>query len=128
MQALLIDTNSRYLKGLIDGKSDITSHSIKASINAAQRIESYDLYKVNIEIRQYKLPVIFHGFIINDEHLFISFTEIIEGNLFGGSKPYIHLKKEGEPVSNITQHFFNFFNDWFDYYWKSAKTIVTIDK
>jgi hypothetical protein len=128
MKTLVIDPNSKYLNPLIDGKSDVTSESISTSIVAAKRLNRYNLCQVNFELRQYELPVIFHGFMINDEHLFISFTEIIDDKLYGGSKPFIHLKKVGEPVSGITQHFFNFFNNWFDYYWDNAKPLVEINK
>jgi hypothetical protein len=128
MKTLVINPNSKYLNVLIDGNSDVTSENITASINSARHLNRHNLCRVGFELRQYDLPVIFHGFMVNDEHLFISFTEIIDNKLFGGSKPFIHLKKVGEPVSNITQHFFNFFNDWFDYYWENAKIIVKIDK
>jgi hypothetical protein len=128
MKALLINPASKYLNQLIDGESDVTSNSITASIAAARHLNRYNLCRVKFELKQYELPVIFHGFMINDEHLFISFTEIIDGKLFGGSKPFIHFKKNREPVSSITQHFFNFFNNWFDYYWNDATSIVKLDK
>jgi hypothetical protein len=127
MKSLIIDPESVFLKELINERSNISSVTINASIEVAKNLVYQDLYKFSFELKQYDLPPILHGFLMNDEHLFLGFTEIINGKLFGGTRPYLHLCKQ-ENMSDITSHYFSFFKSWFEYYWSISKEVVDVKK
>ena len=128
MKSLIINPKSAYLKDLINGSSNISSTTINASIEAAKNLINHDAYRFSFELRQYDLPPIFHGFLVNEEHLFLGFTEIVNGKLIGGTKPYLHLCKQPDDTSEITAHYFNIFKDWFEYYWTRSKEVAHVKK
>lgn len=127
MRALILNPKSEYMKAYIDGHSSISTSTITASIQSAKRLSQLDLYKFKFSLRQYNLPPIFHGFVLNDEHLFISFSEIFDNKIIGGTKPYLHLCKQDDNISEISMHYFNFFKNWFDYYWKTSIEITNTE-
>lgn len=129
MRSLIINPDSNYLKDLVNGDSNISSEVIASSIKTAQDLgHLHDLTKFSLEIRQYDLPPIYHGFIINNEHLFLGFTELENGKLVGGIKPYIHLKIDSDSPTDFTVHYFTFFTDWFEFYWKQSKQVAYVKK
>jgi hypothetical protein len=128
-KCLIINPESPYLKELIDNRSNISSDSIKFSIASAKKFaDNPDLNKFEFEMRQYDLPPIAHGFIINDTHVFLGFTEIKDGKLIGGIKPYIYLNKQQYESSQIALHYFTFFKSWFNCYWNNSNTVVNVKK
>jgi len=129
IKSLIINPDSEFIKNIVNGNSNISSEVIASSIKAAQSIEQLtDLYKFTFELRQYDLPPIYHGFILNDEHLFLGFTELENGKVIGGIKPYIHLKKDKDNYSDFTTHYFTFFKDWFYYYWTISKQVAYVKR
>jgi hypothetical protein len=129
LKSLLVNPESIYLKELIDGDSDLLSSTVLSSIEMAKNLTILDdSWKFKLELRQYDLPVIFYGFMLNKEHLFIGFTEIHKGKIKGGITPYIYLNRKVDNDSKFTEHCFRFYNDWFEYYWRNSKKIVSIDK
>ena len=129
IKSLIINPESEYLKKFIDGKSNISSNIVAASINIANSFNGHeDLDRFSLELRQYDLPPIFHGFLLNNEHLFLGFTEIPEGKIVGGIKPYLHLWKEGKSTSEFNLHYFKFFSNWFNYYWNISKEVANVKK
>jgi len=128
MKALIINPKSTYLKYLINGRSNISSATINSSIEAANNLIHHNMHNLNFEMRQYDLPPIIHGFLLNDEHLFLGFTEIESNKLLGGTKPYLHLCKTREGKSDVTSHYFSFFKQWFNYYWSISKEVVNVGK
>src|SRR5690606_26583181 len=127
--SLIIDPESKYLKNFIDGQSNISSQIVSSSIIIGNNLKTHDdLDRFCLEIRQYELPPIFHGFILNDEHLFIGFTEIHNGKIIGGTKPYLYLWRDKNQDSELNAHFFRFYKDWFNYYWELSKEVVNVKK
>lgn len=129
IKSLIINPESEYLKKFIDGKSNISSNIIASSIAIANDLNKHeDLDRFCLEMRQYDLPPIFHGFLLNNEHLFVGFTEILEGKIIGGIKPYLHLWKDVKNTSEFNSHYFKFFKNWFDYYWNISKEVANVKK
>jgi hypothetical protein len=129
VHSLIIDPESKYLKNFIDGQSNISSQIVSSSIIIGNNLKNHDdLDRFCLEIRQYELPPIFHGFILNDEHLFIGFTEIHNGKIIGGTKPYLYLWRDKNQDSELNAHFFRFYKDWFNYYWELSKEVVNVKK
>ncbi|RYY33867.1 MAG: hypothetical protein EOP46_15195 [Sphingobacteriaceae bacterium] len=129
IKSLIINPESSFLKDIIDGESNITTNTVNTSIANAKKLQSYkNLKKFDFKIRQYDNFPIYHGFIINDEHLFVSFTYFNEGKLIGRNQPYLHVTSEGENPSKLTKHYFRFFKDWFNHYWKISTEVVHINK
>lgn len=129
VKSLIINPDSEYIKKFIDGKSNISSKIIASSISIANDFNNHDdLDRFCLELRQYDLPPIFHGFLLNDDHLFIGFTEIPEGKIVGGIKPYLHLWKDAKNTSEFNLHYFKFFKNWFDYYWNISKEVANVKK
>jgi hypothetical protein len=127
IDALIINPSSKHLTDFIDGNSNIKSHIVENSIRSAQDLETRDLYKLSFNLKQYDLPPIVHGFLLNDRYLFLGFCEIVNGKLMGGIMPYISISKNGLKDSIVTNHFFNLFNHWFSYYEKHEDTSTIID-
>jgi hypothetical protein len=128
-KCLIINPESPCINGLIDKGSNVSSNIVNSSINSAREIENNnELNNFELELKQYDLPPIIHGFLINDIHLFLGFTEIISGKLKGGAKPYLYLNKQEHTSSLIALHYYSCFKSWFDHYWSISKTIVNVKK
>ena len=70
IKSLIINPESIYIKHLIDGDSNISSQVVNSSISNAKDFEhNNNLYKFCFEIKQYELPPILHGFIVDEEAL-----------------------------------------------------------
>lgn len=129
INSLIINPDSHYIKEYIDGHSNIKSGIVTSSIDIGNSLHNHnDIDRFCLKIRQYDLPPIFHGFILNDEHLFLGFTEIHSNKIIGGTKPYLYLWRNENKESELNSHFFKFYTDWFDYYWKISKEVVNVTK
>lgn len=118
-KALVIDPNSELIKDMIDGKSDLNKLTVNSRLEEIKKLDFFKLSKVDVEIRSYKLPPVIHGFLLNNKHLFLSFTEIDSGKLKGGSFPYVYM--EFNHSSRLNKHYFNMFKTWFEHIWNSSK-------
>ena len=129
MNSLIVNPESIHLKDLVDGDSNITTIAVNSSIASAKKIANQsNLTKFSLVIRQYDCFPIIHGFVINKEHLFLGFTNIENGKLIGGTQPYIHLIKSNSNPSHFTNHYFQFFDDWFKHYWSISNEIINVNK
>lgn len=129
VRSLIINPDSEYIKAYIDGKSNISSNTISSSITIGKDFANHeDLDRFSLEMRQYDLPPVFHGFLINEEHLFLGFTEISTDKIVGGNKPYLYLWRSGNSDSELNTHYFKFYKDWFNYYWQISKVVVNVRK
>lgn len=123
---LILDSNDSYIRKFIDGNSNIRSSFVQASIDSAFLIENIKSRKIDVEIKSYTIFPIFHGFLINDKHLYLSFTEIQENKIFGGNFPYIYIKHD--KGSKLNKHYFNMFKSWYSHTWENSKTILKLSK
>lgn len=129
IRSLIINPESKMLKHLINGESNITATAVTASISGAENFNRLTkLHKFKFVIKQYDQFPMFHGFIINHEDLFIGFTHIDKGKLIGGAEPYLHVSKGESNPARLTKHYFRFFTDWFNYYWEISKEVVNVNK
>lgn len=129
IKSLIINPNSENIKNLLGAPGNIRSSTVLSSIDTANEFNNLEnLLNFSLQIRQYNLPPIFHGFLLNKEHLFIGFTELHGGKIEGGKKPYLHLWKDGKTKSDFNLHYFQFFKDWFDYFWSISKEVANVKK
>jgi hypothetical protein len=125
-KGLIINPESSCIKDFIDGTSNVKKKYVEYSLEIADSIKEMNISNIKIEIKSYQCLPIFYGFILNDKHLFLGFTEIIAGKIMGGTTPYIYLKFN--KTSKLNVHYFNMFNSWFDKFWGSSNTILNITK
>ncbi len=117
---LIINPESELIKPLINGKSNIQKEFVISSYKRLQLFkEEFKQKNIQLEVRSYDFPSSVHGIMINDKYLFLGFTEITDGKLFGADRPYIYLKYD-QNIS-ATRHYFTLYNNWFDYYWNYEK-------
>lgn len=79
---------------------------------------------ISVSIRAYKeLPVV-HGFLFNDEHLFISVCGITDGKLVGSPNPYLVYEKPSARARDLmSDHFHKVYRGWFDELWSHSRKI-----
>jgi len=118
-KALIIDPESKLIDAMIDGKSDLRRLTVSSRLEEIKKLDFFKLSKVVVEIRSYSLPPVVHGFLLNNKHLFLSFTEIENGKLKGGTFPYVYM--EFNFSSRLNRHYFNMFKTWFEHIWSSSK-------
>lgn len=122
-KGLMIDIESDSIKHLINGESNMKS---AYAIIAKKKYSELDKEKlkqrnIKIEIRTYPSPPVIHGFLINDQHLYIGFTEIIKGKLHGGCFPYRYYRYNKDCPLNV--HYFRLFKSWFHYVWENSSPL-----
>ncbi|HZY80951.1 MAG TPA: hypothetical protein VFE50_15620 [Cyclobacteriaceae bacterium] len=118
-KALIVNPQSPMINRMIDGDSDISTATVTSRLEEIKRMAKQNLPNTKIEIRSYDLPPVIHGFVINNKHLFISFTEVSNEKLKGGTFPYCYM--EFDHTSDLNRHYFNMYRTWFDYMWDSSK-------
>jgi hypothetical protein len=123
-QGLIANHESEVLLPLINGTSNIKTTYINASLESAGELTELDIRNIDVEIRAYDTPPIFHGFIINEKHLFISFTEIQLGKIKGGVFPYMYMQYD--KTSKLNQHYFRMFKSWFVHIWDKSVLRVKV--
>lgn len=117
-RGLLINPDASINNELIDGESNIRTSCVLDKISLASSIRNMQLSNVKVEIKKYDIPPIIHGFNINDKYLFIGFTRVSKGKLTGGADPYLFLNYNSN--SNISEHYFDVYNSWFDFLWNKG--------
>ncbi len=125
-KALIINPDSDNIKSLIDGESDLKSITVKSRLEEIKKLNFLNIEQVNIEVKSYDIPPVFHGFILNDKHLFLSYTEIINGKLRGGLFPYIYMELDN--TSKLNSHYFNMYKSWFSHFWNSSTLVYNLKK
>ncbi|MCI5162146.1 MAG: hypothetical protein D3917_09025 [Candidatus Electrothrix sp. AX5] len=119
---------------VIDGSSDIINEyvgagghinpDIKATLSKLNGFVDRDCNKLNarnvkIEIRAYHLPPVIHGFLVNDDNLYFSLTDIHNNRVDIVALPYLYLQKNSERNNRL----FRVYQSWFDYTWKKSRMI-----
>lgn len=125
-KGLIINPESSCIIDFINGTSNVKKKFVETSLENADSINEMNISNVKIEIKSYHCLPIFYGFILNDKHLFLGFTEIVNGKIMGGTTPYIYLKFN--KTSKLNVHYFNMFNSWFNKFWGSSNTLIKITK
>lgn len=125
-KGLIINPMSESVSGYINGASNVRSSFVTSSLESAENLNTLDIKNYNIEIRSYDCLPVIYGFLLNDNHLFLGFTEIKEGKISGGNTPYLYLKHDKTSILNV--HYFNVFSSWFKKMWLTSNKQINIKK
>lgn len=121
-RGLIINPDAEQIKNLIDGASNIQSAAVAAALANAQHITELKFTGIDFEIKSYDEVPFFHGFIIDRRYLFISFTEVVNNKMCGGTLPYLYIKLDN--TSPLNKHLFSMYSSWFDYIWSHSESKV----
>jgi hypothetical protein len=120
-QGMLINRDSELIRPIVDGGSSIHTGTAAAVVEKVgnQITENAAFLRrsnISIEIRSYDLPPVLHGFLVDDRHLYLGFTEFAQGKLHGGEFGYLYLdRKHADPMA---AHLFRVYRSWFEHHWK----------
>lgn len=118
-KGLLLNPLSSDIKDLVDGNSNVRSVNVYQAYEKIKLFKADPKYKnISFHISHYDYPLIIHGFLLGKTHLFLGFSELDEGKIRGSDKSYIYL--EYDVNLPATTHYFNFFENWFDYLYKKG--------
>lgn len=118
---MLINGKSELIQPIVDGGSSIHTGTAAAVVEKignqiAENAAFLQRSNIAIEIRSYDLPPVLHGFLVDDRHLYLGFTEFAQGKLHGGEFGYLYLdRKHADPM---TAHLFRVYRSWFEHHWK----------
>ncbi|MGV9300598.1 hypothetical protein [Amycolatopsis sp. NPDC003676] len=117
---MLIESSAERIKPVIDGGSSIHSGTATAVIEKignqiAENAAFLDSSNISIEIRSYDLPPVLHGFLVDNRHLYLGFTEFVQGKLHGGEFGYLYLDRLA--ADPMTAHLFRVYRSWFEFQW-----------
>lgn len=128
-RGLIIDPENDRVKQVTNASSnldiEVASRVINSMKNPSQQI-SENLRNSDIKITKYPDIPIMHGFLIDDEHLFLGFSHFEQGGLVGGNTPYIYVQRDIK--SEFKKELFSMYSTWFDHYWNSGKKCVHLSK
>ena len=125
--SLMVDTQSQQIQGLW---SDTVSK--KVASNAEDSIQKFcknndtELKRRNVrfECKAYSEVPTMHGFLFNDNALFVTLCGIEDKKLLGAPNPYLRLDSPRHPSSDqAAVHFLNSFESWFQHRWHKARKI-----
>lgn len=121
-KGLIINPDSPSIAGLVNGESNIQSDYVAASYRRLKVFKEQfkNSQAIEFDVRPYDTPLVFHGLLLCEKHLFLGFTEIQNGKMRGSDKPYIYLKYD--PSITATEHYFTFYKTWFDHFWKHGQS------
>jgi len=125
-KGLIVNPQSNCINNFIDGSSNVRSSFVKSSLESAEALKITKIKNYSVEIRSYSCLPIMYGFLLNDIHLFLSFTEIVDGKIMGGGAPYLYLQYDKASILNI--HYFNVYKSWFKKLWSTANIQICIKK
>lgn len=119
-KGMLLDTEADLIQPVINGGSSIHSTTARAVVDKfnhqiAENEQLLDHRDISMEIRSYGLPPTIHGFLVDDAHLYLGFTEFHGGKLHGGQFSYLYLSRRKS--DEMTAHLFRMFRSWFLYHW-----------
>ncbi|MFK0246251.1 hypothetical protein ACIQUM_16235 [Amycolatopsis azurea] len=127
-RGMLIDGEAERIRPIVDGGSSIHTGTAAAVVEKvgnqiAENANFLERNNISIEIRSYDLPPVLHGFLVDNRHLYIGFTEFSHGKLHGGEFSYLYLdRKKTDPM---TAHLFRVYRSWFDYHWQQGKSLCS---
>ncbi|MGW4525476.1 hypothetical protein [Amycolatopsis sp. NPDC004378] len=118
---MLIDGTAERIRPIVDGGSSIHTGTAAAVVEKvgnqiAENAAFLRRSNISIEIRSYDLPPVLHGFLVDDRHLYLGFTEFAQGKLHGGEFGYLYFDSKG--ADPMTAHLFRVYRSWFEHHWK----------
>jgi hypothetical protein len=127
---LAINGAVRLIEEITGGDSDIRIDNLTVALDKLwafvnQEENTLKARDISIEIRAYDLPPIIHGFILNDQYLYLGLTHIENGKVKGSIFPYWYLQFD---KTRTTVHLFNVYNSWFKYTWKRSHPIFKFSR
>ena len=125
-KGLIINPDYEKIVPLLGGHSNISKKCVEAQLERAETLKNQKLNNVSMELRSYSNLPHFHGFVINEKHLFVGFTEIEAGKLMGGKYPYIYILRNDR--SQFSKHLFDMFLSWFNYTWETSQTKIKFEQ
>jgi hypothetical protein len=125
---MLINSASELIRPIVDGGSSIHTGTAAAVVEKignqiAENTAFLQLSNISIEIRSYDLPPVLHGFLVDDRHLYLGFTEFAQGKLHGGEFGYLYL--DSKHTDPMTAHLFRVYRSWFEHQWKHGTKLCT---
>jgi hypothetical protein len=125
-KGMLLDTEADLIRPVINGGSSIHATTARAVVakfshQIAENEQLLDHRDISIEIRSYGLPPTIHGFLVDDSHLYLGFTEFHGGKLQGGQFAYLYLSRSKS--DEMTAHLFRVFRSWFMYHWSRGAVL-----
>lgn len=127
-RGMLINGNSEHIRPIVDGGSSIHTGTAAAVVEkignqVAENAGFLQRSNISIEIRSYDLPPVLHGFLVDDRHLYLGFTEFAQGKLHGGEFGYLYL--DGKHTDPMTAHLFRVYRSWFEHLWKHGTPLCS---
>lgn len=123
-KGLIVNTKNPQIEVLVNGSSNILDQDVNYSIGKIPLIAKKISGRGSIELRFYDYVPVIHGFVVNNQHFFIGFTEVRNGKLQGGVFPYIYCKRnEG---GSFNSHICDMFSSWVSYIWDDSKSRAII--
>lgn len=118
---MLINGQSEHIRPIVDGGSSIHTGTAAAVVEKignqiAENAGFLQRSNISIEIRSYDLPPVLHGFLVDNRHLYLGFTEFAQGKLHGGEFGYLYL--DSKHTDPMTAHLFRVYRSWFEHLWK----------
>lgn len=120
-QGLIINPDSDLINSMINAESDLRSKTVESKLEEIRKLDGTNSSKLHVELRQYDIPPVIHGFLINNKYLFLSFTEVESNKIKGGSFPYTFM--EYNHSSKLNCHYFNMFKTWFSHTWNMSDSL-----
>lgn len=125
-RGMLVDVGADQVRDHIDGRSSIHSGTANAVIekinnHIGESAAALARRSISIEIRTYDTLPNIHGFLVDDSHLYVGFTEFDGDKLQGGQFPYLYLRQGGS--DEMTAHLCRVFGSWFRHYWDRGTTV-----
>ena len=123
-RGLIINPDSDRIKPMIGKPGSITKDNVIRSIASYVELKNNDNLKkkdLSLQLKQYDLPPIFHGFLVNQTHLYLGFTEIVDNKISGGEFPYRLYTYKND--CDLTKHYFKLFQTWFKHTWENSSEL-----
>ena len=117
-RGLIIDPDSKNIEKVCVGKSNLSQNVASNVISQVKKMIRTGESESSIQITSYDQPPVIHGFLIDEEHLLLSFTAFYGKGLIGGSSPYIYIKKD--VTSEFKESFFKTYCSWFEFWWENG--------
>ncbi|MDC8832503.1 hypothetical protein [Alteromonas gilva] len=121
-RGLVIHPDDEKIAKVCCGNSNLSQSVVQDAVKILTDIDNSTDSNFSIELYAYDSPPIIHGFVIDDEHLFIGFTHFEAGGLVGGATPYMYIKRDIN--SAFKQSLFKTYNTWFTHWTKYGEKLV----
>ena len=121
-RGLIICPDSEAIKLVCKSTGNLCQQTAKDAINFVESQIKSQSVNFDIDLVCYETPPVIHGFLINDEHLFIGFTRFEGGALCGGDSPYLYINRSN--TSKFKESLIKTYKTWFEYLHRTGKNRV----